>query len=279
MQDTLAAARSVLFVPGDRPDRFDKAAASGADAIILDLEDAVAGDAKTAARDAVDRWLGSCRTDVVVRINGTETDWHSDDLAMLAEHRCAVMVPKAHSVDHLAHISEQLGAETRLVVLLETALGIMAAHPVCAFHRVVRAAFGSVDLGAELGIDPDDHGALQYARSAVVMASAAADLSAPLDGVTAAVEDEQRVAADSDRAARSGFGGKLCIHPRQVAVVNSRFTPSELEIAWAHRVLHAASDHGAHVVDGRMVDKPVVDRAMRIMTRSGRNADRETPNE
>lgn len=266
IRDIVAGARSLLFVPGDRPDRFAKAAGSGADAIVLDLEDAVAPEAKAGARDAVAQWLAAGAASVV-RINGTGTDWHAEDIAMVARYRCAVMVPKARSAAHLSEISNRLPADTPLIALIETAQGVLAAAETCAVDAVVRAAFGSVDLGAELGIDPDDHDSLQYARSALVMSSAAAGRAAPLDGVTTAVHDDEPVIADARRAARLGFGGKLCIHPQQVGIVNSQFSPSADEQDWARRVIAAAADGGARTVDGRMVDKPVTDRAARIAAR------------
>ncbi|KBR61951.1 HpcH/HpaI aldolase/citrate lyase family protein [Mycobacterium avium] len=267
MHDDLASARSLLFVPGDRPDRFTKAASSDADGIIIDLEDAVAPEAKARAREAVDRWLATGGVGTV-RINGTETPWHQEDLEMAARHGCPVMVPKARSASHLAQISRRLPTGTALIALIETAAGVLAAADICAVEGVVRAAFGSVDLGAELGIDPEDHESLRYARSAVVLGSAAAGLAAPLDGVTTAVHDEGAAGADAARAARLGFGGKLCIHPCQVAPVNSQFSPSIEEQAWARKVMAAGSGNGARTVDGCMVDKPVVDRAARILARA-----------
>ncbi|BCO81759.1 citryl-CoA lyase [Mycobacterium paraintracellulare] len=274
MHDILTGARSLLFVPGDRPDRFAKAAASGADAVVLDLEDAVAPEAKGNARDAVAEWLAAGATSVV-RINGTGTDWHDEDLAMVARRECGVMVPKARSAAHLAEISGQLPTDTPLIALIETAPGVLAAAEICAADAVARAAFGSVDLGAELGIDPDDHDCLQYARSALVMGSAAAGRAAPLDGVTTAVHNDGAVSADAARAVRLGFGGKLCIHPRQVGIVNSRFSPSADELAWARRVVAAAADGGVRTVDGRMVDKPVIDRAARSLARTDEAFSRE----
>ncbi|MEE6176109.1 HpcH/HpaI aldolase/citrate lyase family protein [Mycobacterium sp. 050134] len=263
MRRRIAGARSLLFVPGDRPERFGKALSSAADEIVLDLEDAVAPEAKAVARESVHRWLTKC-AGTVVRVNGADTDWYADDVAMLAEHACAVMVPKSHSADHLRAVAANLHADTCVIALVETAAGILAAREISAVDAVGRAAFGSVDLGAELGIDPEDHESLRHARSALVIACAAAGHPPPLDGVTIALDDDRQLIADVDRAARMGFGGKLCIHPRQIESVNQRFTPSADEIARARRVLDSADGRGVAVVDGRMVDKPVVDRARRI---------------
>ncbi|EFG78490.1 HpcH/HpaI aldolase/citrate lyase family protein [Mycobacterium parascrofulaceum ATCC BAA-614] len=267
MRIRLAGARSLLFVPGDRPERFEKALNSGADEIVLDLEDAVAPEAKAVARESVHRWLTK-RAGAVVRINGADTDWYADDVAMLAEHACAVMVPKAHSADHMRSVAADLHADTCVIALVETAAGVLAAREISATDVVARAAFGSVDLGAELGVDPEDQESLRHARSALVLACAAAGRPAPVDGVTTALDDDRQLIEDADRAARMGFGGKLCIHPRQVESVNKRFTPSGDEVAWARAVLDVADGRGVAVVDGRMVDKPVVDRARRIVLAS-----------
>lgn len=234
--------------------------------IVLDLEDAVAAGAKDSAREAVDAWLGA-GADAVVRINDTETDWYSDDVAMVARHRCAVMLPKATSARQVASVAERFRSGTPMVALIETAAGVLAAQEICAVEAVTRAAFGSIDLAAELGVDPDAHEALQLARSTVVLASAATRTAAPFDGVTTAIKDGRLIVGDSARAARLGFGGKLCIHPSQVETVNHTFTPSDAEIAWARKITEAAAGSGARVVAGRMVDKPVIERAERIIAR------------
>ncbi|MGU3652814.1 HpcH/HpaI aldolase/citrate lyase family protein [Mycolicibacterium sp. A43C] len=260
-------ARSALFVPGDRPARFAKAVGSGADIVILDLEDAVAVDAKVSARAAVCEFLDS-GAEVVVRINGAETQWCADDLAILEHRRCAVMVPKAHSVDQLNRVSAVLPTGTALIPLIETARGVAGAAALCGADSVVRAAFGSVDLGAELGVDPDCHTALQYARSSVVLASAVAGCAAPLDGVTTDLTEGKRLSADLEHAAILGFTGKMCIHPAQVHAVNQRFTPTDSELRWAEKVVTAAAAGSACAVDGKMVDKPVVDRARGLLARA-----------
>lgn len=258
-------------MPGDRPDRFVKASASGADAIVLDLEDAVGADAKGAARDAVESWLAD-GTAATVRINGAGTEWHDADVAMVGRYDCAAMVPKASSAAQLRAVADQLRPGTPLVALVETAGGILAAAELCAVKTVVRAAFGSVDLGAELGVDPGEHAAFAAARSMLVLASAAAGLPAPLDGVTTSIDDIDCLAADIAHASSLGFSGKLCIHPKQVGVVNDWFAPSEEQLAWALRIADAASGGAVCIVDGKMVDKPVVERAERIIAQSERLA-------
>ena len=254
---------TLLFVPGDRPDRFDKAVAAGPDLAVLDLEDAVAPDAKDAAREAVVGWLaGGGRA--AVRVNALGTPDHDDDVAALAAFPVPVMVPKAEDPDALVRLAERLHDETRLLALVETAAGVLAA--VTAVERLV---LGTFDLAAQLGVSPDDREAMAGARHALVLASAAAGSAPPVDGVTGDVADEARLRDDLAYAVRLGFGGKLCVHPRQVPVARDAFLPSADDVAWARRVVDAADGSAVVLVDGAMVDKPVVDRARRILARSG----------
>lgn len=234
--------------------------------MILDLEDAVAGDAKDFARTAVGEYLDT-GVEVIVGINGSDTDWFADDVAALENRRCAVMMPKAHSAAQLDEVVAALPANTPLIALIETARGISDAAEICGVESVVRAAFGSIDLCAELGIDPDAHQALHYARSAVVIGSVAAGCAAPLDGVTTDLRPDGRIVEDLAQAASLGFTGKLCIHPTQVGAANEHFSPSAQELDWARRVVSEASGGSACVIDGKMVDKPVVDRARGILAR------------
>ena len=263
-----AHARSLLFVPGDRPERFDKAIASGADLIVLDLEDAVAPSRKTAALANVLAWLERAGADAVVRVNGADTPWHAAEIDALASSTATVMLPKAEDPAELARLDDRLGGG-RIIALVETALGIRDLHAVCSAPGVVRAALGTVDLGAALGVSPSSHAAFAYARSAMVVASAAAGLPAPIDGVTTALRDSDALLRDLAMATEHGFGAKLCIHPSQVGAVNNHFTPSRDQVAWASRVTAAADGgDGVVVVDDAMVDAPVVRRAADIMARS-----------
>lgn len=260
---TAADARTLLFVPGDRPDRFPKAAAAGADLLVLDLEDAVAPGAKEAARASVVAWLRASDAPTAVRVNAAGSPWHDADLAALDDLPVPVMVPKAEDPDALATLA---GRGHDVVALLETARGVLAAPRIAAVPGVVRLALGTFDLAAELGVDPDDALAMAAARGGLVLASAAAGLDGPVDGVTADVRDTDRLVADVRRAAALGFGGKLCIHPAQVAPTALALAPGHDEVAWARRVVEAAADpDGLLLLDGRMVDRPVVVRARRIL--------------
>lgn len=271
MTTTVATARSFLFVPGDRPDRFDKAAASGADLVILDLEDAVAPERKTLARQQVRGWLTAGRR-AVVRINGADTEWYEPDVTAVAATASAVMLPKAEDVGTLTDLVRRLPPETEIIPLLETAAGIANAHALCAVPGVTRPAFGSIDLAAQLGIDPASTFALSHARSAVVLAAAAAGRAAPIDGVTADVTDEAVLRADIKHAVELGFTAKLCIHPRQLAAVHTGFAPSDDDIEWAQQILAVTQDGSVTVHNGQMVDRPVLLRAKAILARASRTA-------
>ncbi|WP_431873539.1 HpcH/HpaI aldolase/citrate lyase family protein [Amycolatopsis sacchari] len=260
MTEFVAHARTFLFVPGHRPDRFPKA---HADVVVLDLEDAVGPDQKVAAREHVRAWLAGGHP-AMVRINPPGTPWHEEDLALAVEHGCPVMLPKAEDPAVLA----ALGVSAGVVPLVETAAGIARAAEVCAAPGVVRPAFGSVDLAAQLGVDHRSHEALRYARSALVVAAAAAGRAAPVDGVTTALDDEDALVADLEHALTLGLTAKLCVHPRQVPVVHRRLAPTPEEVAWARGVLAAAEDGSVAVFEGQMIDRPVVLRAQAVLARA-----------
>ncbi|MFO1323725.1 MAG: CoA ester lyase [Burkholderiales bacterium] len=261
-----------LFVPGDRPGRFDKALAAGADVVILDLEDAVAPPAKAQARAHVGAFVAA-RADVAdrlaVRINDRASAWFAADLAMLrdAEVRSAVL-PKAESAADVASVRAALSADGRVLPLIETARGVRDVDAVAAAPGVARLAFGTLDFGVDLDLSGDARG-LAYAASRIAIASRCAGLPTPIAGVTASLDDEARLVDDLAFARAFGFGAKLCIHPRQVAPVRAAFAPSAAEIEWARRVVDAAAGtQGAVTLDGRMVDRPVVLRAQRILDRT-----------
>lgn len=268
----LALAHSFLFVPGDRPDRFAKACASGADAVIIDLEDAVAPSAKGAARDALENWLSSPEgraphVPVLVRVNCVNSGCFGDDLILC--HRpgiAGIVLPKAERVADVASAS----SSAPLFPLIETAQGFANMGQIVSAPRVQRLMFGALDFKLDMGIH-GDRDELLYFRSQIVLASRLAGLRAPVDGITVAI-DGAATEDDARYAHRLGFGGKLCIHPDQLEAVNRAFLPSCEEVAWAQRVLSAAEGaRGAAVaVDGRMIDKPVLLLAQRIATEAAR---------
>lgn len=259
-----AAPVSYLFVPATRPERFDKALAAGADRVIIDLEDAVAPQDKHTARAALAAWLTKDKS-VAIRINSADTEWFADDLALCARDGVAeIILPKAGDI---ADVKRVVAAGAKSVkLLIESALGIKNIDQLAQQERVTRLIFGSIDFCVDMGIDADDR-ELDYFRSHIVLASRLAELAPPVDGVTTAIDDVTVLQADTLRGKRFGFGAKLCIHPKQVAAVNAAYRPTEDELAWAHRVMDAAGSAGgaAVQVDGRMVDKPVLIRAQRLL--------------
>jgi citrate lyase subunit beta/citryl-CoA lyase len=273
----LALARTFLFVPADRPERHARALATGAGGVIVDLEDAVAPERKAAAREALaDSFIGlpaAGRGRLLVRINASETPWHADDLVavggLVAQGLIAgVVLPKAERADDLRRLAEAVGAKGLLVPLVESAAGLAALDEFAIAPQVLRLAFGNLDFQADLGLACDaDEAELVPVRLAILLASRRAGLPAPIDGVTPDWRDAQRLAADTARARRGGFGAKLCIHPDQVAPVHAALGPSNDELAWARRVTDAIQAAGGGVIslDGRMVDAPVVRLAQRLL--------------
>jgi citrate lyase subunit beta/citryl-CoA lyase len=253
-----------LFVPGDRPDRFLKAARSGADAVIIDLEDAVAPGNKPAAREAL--------TDapfkdapVYLRINGSRSDWYAQDIKAAAGQPWAgILLPKAEGAAEVAALWRQVGVP--IIAMVESALGLANARAMAAVDGVVRLAFGSIDFAADLGAAPTRE-ALLAARSELVLASRLGGCHAPLDGVTANLEDAALAEADARHALSLGFGGKFAIHPRQVAAILAGFAPGDDEVAWARRILATGKDGAERIGDG-FADAPVRRRAEAIMARA-----------
>lgn len=265
------APRSYLFVPGNRPDRYAKALAAGADAVIVDLEDAVPPGEKAAARAALASWLSPERP-VLIRVNGAESEWFRRDLPICKTPGIAgVLLPKAENVNDIRILADHCPAATPILALIETAHGFWNAHALAQGPNVRRFVFGSIDFQLDLGIQGEDD-ELLYFRSQLVLVSRLAGLEPPVDGVTTAIDDAERIRHDTHRARRLGFGGKLCIHPRQVSLVNECFEPSAEEITWAKRIVEAADAvHGAALsVEGKMVDRPVIARAEAILARIGR---------
>lgn len=278
---TLTSARSFLFVPGDRPDRFDKAVAADPDVVVLDLEDAVAAQHRAAARESVVSWLrGGGRA--AVRINGVGCSDHEKDVAALAsvatKHAAdgagdatdvglvAVLVAKAEDPALLTGLAERLSVP--VVALLETAVGVLRAAEIAAADGVARLAIGHLDLAADLGADTS-RVAMLHARSHLVLASRAAGLPGPLDGVTTALDDPDLLEDDLRHARELGMTGKLLIHPRQVEITHAAFRSTPDEVAWAQQVRAAVAEHGTGAVrlDGDMVDAPVLARADEILRR------------
>ncbi|WP_144137644.1 HpcH/HpaI aldolase/citrate lyase family protein [Paraburkholderia sp. BCC1884] len=262
--------RSYLFVPGNRSERFEKAHAAGADAVILDLEDAVQPDEKPLAREAV---LSAVSTHAVrpawVRINSPDTTWFGDDVAALVGMAgvAGIVLPKAETREQIEAVLAQAHPSLNVLPIVETARGFANLAVLCAAPRVQRIVFGTLDFQIDLGIDGDAE-ELDLFRSQIVLASRLAGLGAPVDGVSTSITDTEAIEADARRGRRFGFGGKLCIHPKQIEAVHRAYAWSDADRTWAQRVLTAveASRGAAVAVDGKMVDMPVILKARRILT-------------
>jgi citrate lyase subunit beta/citryl-CoA lyase len=265
-----ATPTTLLFVPGDRPERFDKAVASGADAVIIDLEDSVPAANKAAARSAVVSWLAHHRA--FVRVNPAGTEECAADLEMLraADGLSALVLPKAESAGDVDHLLEQLGSHPQVVALIESAAGLGAVTAIAAHPAVGLLAFGNLDFATDCGMTVEGPMELELlpARAHLTHVSRAAGLPGPVDGVTPDVSNDDAVLTDSLRAARLGFSGKLCVHPRQVPLVAGAFAPSPEQVDWARRILASIAE-GVALVDGAMVDRPVILRARNILARAG----------
>jgi citrate lyase subunit beta/citryl-CoA lyase len=267
--------RTYLFVPGNRPERFSKALISGTDAVVLDLEDAVAPAAKNEARDAIAQWCREItpqdRSRMVVRINDAHSPEFDDDLRLLRDVGIdTAMLPKAESGEQV-RATRSAWPELRVLALIESARGIANCREVAATTGIARLVFGTLDYALDLDLDiADSSDGLWHAASEMAIASRLADLPAPVAGVTPQLDNEMRLLADLAWARRHGFGAKLCIHPRQIAPIHIALTPSGEDIDWARRVLAAeAASPGAAQLDGRMIDRPVVLQAQRTLQRAG----------
>lgn len=276
---TLARARTLLFVPGNRPERFQKALLSGADGVVLDLEDSVPAGEKPVARNSIAAaWQNAAAAAVplVVRINGLGTDASADDLICLARLSppAGVMVAKAESARQIHAVSEAL-PRWDILPLIESAAGLLALPEIARVPGVLRLVVGHIDFMADTGIRcSDDERELDALRFSVALQTRANRLAPAIDGVTAAIDDVARLQCDTRRTLNFGFAGKLCIHPRQVPVVHAAMTPSEAELEWARRVLAADQACGGAAVqlDGRMVDLPVVLQARTTLLRARTDA-------
>jgi citrate lyase subunit beta/citryl-CoA lyase len=258
--------RSFLFVPGNKPERFEKAIASGADAVIIDLEDAVAPDQKNAAREAVAAWANPSGR-VYIRVNGKGTPWFEQD-ALLCKLPGVqgVVLPKAETTSDVTDLVALARKKTAVFPLIESAEGLWNALDIAKAPCVQQLMFGTLDFMLDMKLDLTN-GDLNIFRAELAKASRVAQIAAPIDGVTTEIDDMERLSQETLNGKRWGFIGKLCIHPRQVATVNRSYAPSESELEWARRVVDAAQAVGGAAVslDGQMVDRPVVLHAQRLL--------------
>jgi citrate lyase subunit beta/citryl-CoA lyase len=265
---------NILFTPGTRPDRITKAIETGAcDVIVADLEDAVAPAEKAAARAMVqDALLTKGPAARAVRINAWPGKWAADDLAVLASQPEFVVVPKVETAHALDSLASQTG-DAGIIAILETALGVLNAQEIAAHPAVVAIAFGAEDLAADAGMMRSHSNWEMHSHRAHISLAAAASGKIAIDMITADFGDEARFTRECQEARSLGFRGKMCIHPKQAAIADQMFSPTEEEIAWATKIMDAVTksgigEGGIAVVDGAMVDVPVIEQARRILTAS-----------
>ncbi|UZJ62221.1 CoA ester lyase [Pseudomonas sp. KU26590] len=266
--------RSALFVPGSRPDRFAKALAAGADAVIVDFEDAVEEPLKRQARDNLAAFLnGNPQASVWVRVNAPSHAEHADDLAFCRQHAgvAGVLLPKVESAAHVAAVW-QTGKP--VLPIIESAKGLLALEQIAHAEGVERLSFGGLDLALDLNLNSGTHAAqmfLDQARMSVQLHSRGADLLPPLDGVHPAIGDPKGLHRAIRHAYDMGYGGALCIHPAQVPVIHAALAPSADDLNWAQKVIKAsaaAKGAGAFQLEGQMVDAPVLLRAQRLLAQA-----------
>lgn len=274
LKHPLAIAQAFLFVPGNRPERFEKALATGSPAIIIDLEDAVPMDEKNTARAALSESLPKLLAEhanrIVIRINAFGTEWFLEDLKFLSKlpNLAAVILPKTESTEQLDALAKSIGASTWIIPMIETARGIVQTRAIAAHSKSLRLTLGNIDLQADLGLSCDTNETEIFpVRFEIALATRLAEIASPIDGVTTDIENLEVLSIDTHRAKRLGFGAKLCIHPKQVAGVIQNFRPSDTEIERAKRIVEAdrQSNGGAVKLDGKMVDRPVVLLAQKIL--------------
>jgi citrate lyase subunit beta/citryl-CoA lyase len=271
--------RSLLFAPAVRPDLLRKMPRTGADAIVIDLEDATPPDAKDAGRVEMRSAIADLagQLPILVRVNDDTTPWHDDDLDSLpTEGLAGIVVPKIETIAGLDSLAARLtdcGLDMPVIGGVETALGVADARPLLAHDVVSAAYFGAEDFIADLGgVRTVSNDEVAYARAQVALAGRLADVTV-IDQIVADFTDDDRCRRECLQARAMGYGGKLCIHPSQVAIANEAFLPSSEEIDRARRLLEAYDDAKAQGVasvafEGQMVDEPVARQARRVLAQA-----------
>lgn len=259
-------ARSYLFVPANRVERFEKALNTQADAIIIDLEDAVPVDLKDSARQTLKDWLDqNLQHQIMIRTNAKNTPWFEQDIELAQfQNVQAIVLPKTESPADIEAILAV--ANIDIFALIETPLGFANIREIAKTTSVRALMFGSIDFQLEMNMQGGYAELLSF-RNEFVLASKLAAIEAPIDGVTVEFKDEALVQLETEQAKNLGFTAKLCIHPNQVNIVNQVFSPSAVEIEWANRVLEVVKEANGQAVslDGKMIDLPVILRAERIL--------------
>lgn len=269
---------SILFVPGSRLDRLRKALKSDADAVIVDLEDAVAEPDKAIARADIECFLAdNPRVRILIRVNAPSSEHFVPDLEMCLHQPgiVGVMVPKAEDVQDLEKVAD---CGKPVWPLVETAKGVIAIPQLVACRGVVRMSIGALDLCAELGLDPLSEGAakvLDHCRCQLVIHSCATGIIPPVESVYPDIDNKAAIERAAGHAREIGLTGMLCIHPRQLEPVHRAFEPNAKDVEWARRVVDKVTgSEAAFTLDGQMIDAPVVARARKILSVFERHAQR-----
>jgi len=256
--------RSYLFAPGHSAKLLGRVFDAGADAVMLDLEDAVPAESKAIARRMVAEALDD--RSAWVRVNTARTPWCEADLAAVAEHAYGIRIPKAESADDVRWVADRASGKP-LICAIETARGVLAAQEIAAVPGVRHLAMGGIDLARDLNAGSGNLQTL-HVRSHLVIASRAAGIEPPIDSVYARLDDEDGLREQAEFACSLGFFGKSAIHPCQIAVLHGVFTPTPDEVAWANEVLaafNAAGGAALRLPNGEFVDLPVAERARRLL--------------
>ena len=280
--------RTALFVPGNRPDRVNKAVGTAADVVIIDLEDAVPYSQKKVTRPVVrQKILDYPQRPVFVRVNAVDTEFFQQDLKeVVAEGLACIVVPKIEAAAQIQQINQELlkveenkglrPGSVSIIPLIETALAVENVFQIVSQRtdpqRLFTVAFGAADFALDMGFEITKTGEeLFYPRSKIAVACRAAGVEPPLDTpFMIDLKDSEALEADTKRACRLGFQGKLCIHPNQVDICNRLFSPSKAEIEYAQKVIQAfdaaeADGTAAIQLEGKFIDYPVVERSRRIL--------------
>jgi citrate lyase subunit beta / citryl-CoA lyase len=266
--ELLAEVKTLLFVPGNRPERFPKAMDSGADAVIIDLEDAVAPREHSAALANVVSALSGNELRTLVRVHPTSDPLHSIELDALLGSALpglrGLVVAKAVDPVALGAAAERLGRDRAMIPLVESAAGVFHAAEIAGVKGTTRLAFGAIDYTLDIGARPDV-AVLDFARSTLVVASRVALIAPPIDSPPLSITDLAAVGAGALHARSLGFAGGLAIHPAQLSALRAGFASTAGEVAWAHAILAAEGDAGASQTNGQLVDRPVFAQARAIL--------------
>ncbi|MFZ3580222.1 HpcH/HpaI aldolase/citrate lyase family protein [Virgibacillus sp. DJP39] len=267
-----------LFVPGNQHDLIGKAIRSEADAVIIDLEDSVALSEKKNARDCLENYLEQNKMaskSIYIRVNEIKSKYWEKDVELVAKYpSLGVMLPKTESAEDIHILNKRLSTEQKVIPLIETAKGVMFSYEIAnSSQNIIRLAFGAVDYSLELGISitKNEH-ELIYPRSSLVLASRVAGIESPIDTVFVNIDDSEGLMEETKISIQLGFFAKLCIHPKQVSLINKLFLPTENEIQWAEQIVAAFEEaerqgKAAIKLNGKMIDYPVYKQALSTMVK------------